>query len=253
MKLFTRSPSRDPRRIREGLQQLCDDLSEVLGSDLESVNLYGSFARDERLETESDTVNVLFVLRRVDCQLLDKMTEPVSCAEKEIPLATMTLTREDLHSSCDVFPIKFHEMKLHHQLLAGEDVLSNLAISDDHLRLRCEQQLKNLMLRLRAIYLHRNQNSRQLLETLLDANRGFLQDIHACLVVKTGVVPEDETDLAAAFDAEFGLDTKVINEILNLRRHAQVPEAEDLKRIFDRFMRLVHDAALAVDQMEVQS
>jgi predicted nucleotidyltransferase len=253
MKLLTRNPSRDPSRVREVLRQLCDELIDALGADLESIVLYGSFARANELETEHDTVNVMLVLRSVACHTLDKMASAIARVEREIPLTTMTLTREDLHSSCDVFPIKFHDMQLYHRVLSGEDVLSDLEISDVHLRIRCEQQLKNLMLRLRAIYLHRNQNSSQLLETLLEANRSFLQDIHACLVVKTGIVPEDDTDLAAAFGEEFGLDTKVVNEVLGIRVHAAVPKAEDLKRTFDRFMQLVHDSALAVDQMETQS
>ena len=173
MKLFTRNPSRDPSRVREVLRQLCDELIDALGADLESIVLYGSFARANQLETEHDTVNVMLVLRSVACHTLDKMASAIARVEREIPLTTMTLTREDLHSSCDVFPIKFHDMQLHHRVLSGEDVLSDLEISDVHLRIRCEQQLKNLMLRLRAIYLHRNQNSSQLLETLLEANRSF--------------------------------------------------------------------------------
>ena len=156
MKLFgSHGPSRDPDRIREVLQQFVYDLSTTLGDEVESVVLYGSLVRAEALQTTHDTVNLLTVLRRVSCDLLDKMADSVKRVEARIPLRTMTLTREDLKSSCDVFPIKFHDMQTHHRVLFGEDVLSDLEISDEHLRLRCEQQLKNQMLRLRAIYLPR--------------------------------------------------------------------------------------------------
>lgn len=253
MSWFARKPSRDPARIRETLQQLCHELAESLGEDLESIVLYGSFARSGELETEHDSVNLMLVVRTATCHTLDKMTAALARAEQAIPLATMTLTREELHSSCDVFPIKFHDMQLHHRVLSGDNVLSDLHISDEHLRLRCEQQLKNLMLRLRALYLHGGQRDRQLLDALLEANRNFLQDIHACLVVKTGMAPEDATDLPAAFGAEFGLDTKVVHDVLAIGRAADGPGGQELKATFDRFMRLVHDSARAVDQMEVQS
>ena len=195
----------------------------------------------------------MLVLRNVASHTLDKIASVIARVEHKIPLTTMTLTREDLHSSCDVFPIKFHDMQLHHRVLSGKDVLSDLRISDVHLRLRCEQQLKNLMLRLRATYLHHNQNSQQLLDALLDANQIFMRDMHACLVVKSGMAPEDVTDVPAAFGAEFGLDMEVVNEILAIQRAAHVPQVDDLKATFDRFMQLVHESALAVDQMEAQS
>ena len=253
MELFTRKPSRDPKRVREVLGKLSAELSEVLGADLVSIILYGSFGRGDKLETEHDVVNLMFVVRRVDCQSLDKIKDPILRAEKEIPLGTMTLTLEDLHSSCDVFPIKFHEMQLHHRVLWGADVLSELGISDDHLRLRCEQELKNLMLRLRAIYLHQSQTSQQLLDTLFDSARILLQGIGACLTVKTGIIPEQHADLTDSFGAEFGIVIRVLHELLSLRESAQVPAAENVKQIFDRFMQLVHDAAAAVDQMEVRA
>lgn len=252
MKLFARTPSRDPVRIHAALQQLSDELAEVLGADLDSIVLYGVFAGTNELETEHDSVNLMLVVRSASFQTLDKMKAAIARAEQQIPLTTMTLTREELHASCDVFPIKFHEMQQNHDVLKGEDVLSGLEISDDHLRLRCEQQLKNLMLRLRASYLHRNHDLRQLRETLLEANRNLLQDIRACLFVKTGIVPEADADLAADFSSEFDLDTKVIHDILDLRGRADESSADDLKQTFGRFMQLVHDSALAVDKMETR-
>jgi len=253
MEFFARKPSRDAKRVQEVLEQLSAELSKDLGADLKSIVLYGSFCRGNKLETEHDVVNLMFVVQRVDCQSLDRIKQPILRAEKEIPLGTMTLTLEDLHSSCDVFPIKFHEMQMHHRVLYGADVLSELVISDDHLRLRCEQELKNLMLRLRATYLHQSQTRQQLLDTLLDSARILLQGIGACLTVKTGILPEQQADLIDSFRAEFGIDVSVLHDLLSLRESDQLPAAEDMKQIFDRFMQLVHDAAAAVDQMEVRA
>ncbi|MDG2221768.1 MAG: hypothetical protein P8L85_10320 [Rubripirellula sp.] len=253
MKFFARTPSRDPLHIRNVLNQLSEDVQRSLGADIESVIVYGSFARNHQLETEQDTVSVMFVLKNAACQTLDKLSAVIVRCEQEIPLSTMILTREDLRSSCDVFPIKFHGMQQHYQVLSGEDVLCGLEISDEHLRLRCEQQLKNLMLRLRSIYLHRGQEPGELRDTLVEANRSFLQDLHACLIVKTGIVPEDDTDLATEFGEEFGLDTNVVKEVLGLRDQASLPNAGELKQMFDRFLSLIHDSALVVDQMETRS
>jgi predicted nucleotidyltransferase len=253
MKLFARTPSRDPSRIRSGLRHLCKELAKLLGDELESVIVYGSFVRTGDLESEHDVANLMLVVRSANYQTLDKIAGPITHAEKEIPLSTMILTSEDLHSSCDVFPIKFHDMKMHHRVLMGEEVFSNLQISDAHLRLRCEQRLKNLMLRMRAEYLRHLGSNQLLFDVLMEANRKFLYDMHACLVVKTGIAPEENVDLATAYGDEFGLNADVVNEILNLRKEGDIPNLGDLKSKFGCLMQLVHDSALAVDRLEVKA
>ena len=45
------------------------------------------------------------------------------------------------------------DMQQDYILLCGQDVMKDLTIKRDHLRLRCEQEIKNLMLRLRSSYL----------------------------------------------------------------------------------------------------
>ncbi|MGI9473238.1 MAG: hypothetical protein ACR2NZ_16980 [Rubripirellula sp.] len=250
MKLFASKRSHDPAHVRDVMNQLGRALAQTLGDDLESLIMYGDFVKGKGFKPSEGIVNVLLVLRQISCQQLDRIRPAMAEAEKQISLASMTVTHEDIVSSCDVFPIKFHDMQRHHRLIVGRDVLSDLVISDDHLRLRCEQQLKNLMIRLRSTYLHRSQRDSDLLDTLCEAANHFLRDVQACLFVKTGVVPEDESDMAESFAKEFGIDASVMSDMLALRDRGSVPEGKDLREIFDRFMKLVHDAAIAVDQME---
>ena len=251
MRLFNRPPSRDPSYIDAALNHFCEEVKDALGTNLEAIVLYGSLVKSGELETEFDHVNVMVVLQRTDYEILDRCVPAVAKAEKEIPLSLMVLTREDLRSSCDVFPIKFHAMQLHHEVLFGDDVLSDLNIPDDHLRLRCEQQLKNLMLRMRSVYLHRSQSEHQLAGTLQAVVRDLLLDLHACLYLKTGFVPEADADMATLFGSEFNLDASVIGEISELSESKQTATHQELKAIYGRLMTLVHDAAKAMDQMEV--
>ena len=251
MSLFNRVRTRDPAKIHNFIEQLCIELDDQLGDDLESIVLYGSFARSGKLGSENEVANLLIVLKTVSYETLDQIAGPIKNIGQKIPLGTMVLTREDLHSSCDVFPIKFHDMQLYHQVLAGDDVFSDLKISDNHLRLRCEQQLKNLMLRMRADYLRYNQSNRTLYDSLIDANRNLLRDMNACLIVASGIAPEDDEDLPEAFGEVFNLDTDIVNEIRVLSKKQKPLTMEELKLQFGRLMKLVDDSALAIDMVEV--
>lgn len=253
MKLFAAKGPPDRAQIDQTLKVLTADLVTALGDDLVSLILYGDFVKESGFPVATGPINLMLVLQQISCQRLDRVSPLIAKAERTIPLATMTVTAEDIETSCDVFPIKFHDMQRYHRLLAGKDVLSNLEIADDFLRLRCEQQLKNLMIRLRATYLHRNQSDSALVETLCEASNSFLRDISACLFLKTGIVPEDECDLSEDFGREFEIDVSVMTEMLRLRDTRSVPDSKELRRVFDQFMKLVHDAALSIDEMESSS
>lgn len=250
MRFGFRKKSHDPESIRQTLQQLRDALVAALPDDLQSLILFGDYVTPGLFEEKQSQVNLMIVLRTIDCGRLDRITSPINAAERRIPLATMTLTAEDIRTSCDVFPVKFHNMQLHHRLLYGEDVLSGLEISTAHLRLRCEQELKNVMIRLRAIYLHQSQSEEGLRQTLFEMSRTFLRSTNACLAAKSAVIPEGATDLTDVFGREFGLDTSVVQEILELRESESSPSLAVLRPAYDRFMRLVHDAAQAIDQLD---
>ncbi len=250
MKSILRNSALDPTRVTQTLHDLRDSLATALGDELISIFIFGDFVRANQFDSAHSKINLMLIVERIDCDLLDKMTGSINKAEKKIPLATMTLTQEDLVSSCDVFPVKFHDIQQHHALLYGQDLVSDLEISDEHLRLRCEQELKNLMIRLRASYLHRSHSREQLLKTLLDSTHSFLNNVNACLLIKTGIVPQDDGDVMDEFGDEFKLNVVVVREILVLQKNQQTPSLEDLKRIYNSFMSLIHDAAQTVDQME---
>ena len=145
MKLFASTRPPDQIQISETLESFKTNLVTTLGDDLIALIAYGDFVKERSFPVASGPINLMLVLRQISCEHLDRVSPLIESAEKLIPLATMTLTEEDIKSSCDVFPIKFHDMQRFHRLLAGRDVLSDLEIRDDFLRLRCEQQLKNLM------------------------------------------------------------------------------------------------------------
>lgn len=249
MNFFTRKDPVTEQLVHETLRGLRETISTSMGDELIALIAYGDFVKPGHFNAERSQVNLMLVLQSVDCPMLDRLADAVRGAERKIRLTTMIVTPEDLKSSCDVFPIKFHDIQSHHELLAGSDVMSDLAISDDHLRLRCEQELKNLMIRLSTRYLHMS-GPEQLWQALSDAASGFFRVLHACLTVKTGYTPEAEADVLEMFSEEFGIETGAASRVLELWDSNTVPSDTEARELFGRLMHLVREAAHAVDQME---
>jgi hypothetical protein len=218
-----------------------------LGEELVSLILFGDLARPGEFDSQRSEINLLLVLRNMSTKLLDSVTPALTTLRKKLHCSVMTLTEDDLRQSCDVFPVRFVDMQEHHRLLYGKDVLSTLTISDTHLRLRCEQELKNLMIRLRLRYLTEAGNERKLNDVLQENARGVLRLLAVALSLKTEFTPEDEQELLQACEQQFDLQCDVLRTLLHANAHSPADTTVDL---YDQFMALVHDAAIAVDRLD---
>jgi predicted nucleotidyltransferase len=135
--------------IPEPIRSWCDRLTKALGDQLVSVVLFGGLAKGEFVPDQSD-VNVAVVFHAITPEVLERAAPLLRDGTREFRLSTMLLTAGELRDSADVFPVKFLDLQRRHQVLWGGDPFAQLAINRDHLRLRCEQELRNLLLRLRT-------------------------------------------------------------------------------------------------------
>jgi hypothetical protein len=140
-------------------------------------------------------------------------------------------------------------MQQHHRVLWGKDVLADLHIARDHLRLRCEQEIKNLLLKLRRFYLQRAQHAELVESTLTTAISSFLSSLSALLILKTGQAPMEKKAIAEAATRELELDDKPLQDTLALKSGEYKPDSAELKALYGAFMSTVHRAADVVDRL----
>ena len=239
-----------PETVRGHLTAFCERLRGALGDSLISVIVYGDLVKGEDFDPGRSDVNVMVVLSEVDARTLDRAVSPVTKGARRWRLRTFVVSEDDLRSSTDVFPIKFLDMQKHHRLLCGKDVLADLSISREHLRLRCEQEIKNILLRLHNVYLHRDLRRINLRHALSGAASAFLNSLSAALDLKTGGSPTPRREIAAAAAREFGLDATTLAGVLDLLDQTSKPNSDELRALYDDFMATVHKAAHAVDQLQ---
>jgi hypothetical protein len=237
-----------PAAVREGLERFCNQLRDALGDALLSVVLYGGLAKNDFYSPRTSNVNVMVVLKEVTIEILDKMVAPVEEAMQTMRLAVMVLSEKDLPTSTDVFPTKFQDVQRHHCLLWGKDVLSGLSITRDHLRLRCEQEIKNLMFRLHQLYLLRAEFPEAIEGTLTRAISALLGSLAVLVELKTAKTPRSKHEIVEAA-AGLGLDAQPLRDALALKRGELKPDLARLKQLYDAFMRTVRQAADLVDAL----
>lgn len=234
-----------PETLKPDADSLVTRLKGSLGDDLVSVTAYGRWLYADKPERAAD-LNLMVVVNEITTEKLDRIAEARRESSQARRWQLLTLSNEDLAGSTDIFPIKFLNMQRRHCVLHGEDVLSTIEIARTHLRFRCEQEIKNLMLRLRYFYLNRNQDQRAMRLTLIRAHQSLMSSLAVLVELKTEKAPANREETVAEIE-QLKIDTAPLGELAKLEGE-EVIELDALKRLYEQTMALVRQAARIADQ-----
>lgn len=137
-----------PRRVQGRVEELLHALRDVAGEQLSSVMLHGSVARGDWEEDSSD-VDIVIVLKSATREMLTRMSDALALARAGARVEAMILIEAEIARSADVFPLYYQDIREHHVLLFGSDPFADLEVHQDHVRLRIEQELRDVSIRLR--------------------------------------------------------------------------------------------------------
>lgn len=229
---------------KKAVASFCKALRNTPNVNIQSITLYGSAARRDYRHRKSD-INLLTVLEQIDVPILKSVLKAVSRGRRK-RICPFFITEENLRPSADVFPVKFLGMKESYHVLLGRDVLGDLEISREHLRLRCEQEINNLLLRLpHHFILGGGRRLREMMSTVIV---GFLENLRVVLsLTHEGLLPREEVMSAAAM--KFGVDDEVLRKVSALRNLDISLSGKEAEQLYDKFMAIAGRVAQIVDQI----
>ncbi len=209
-------------------------------TDVEKIKtiLGGNLVTLAEYQTGGETM-LLAVCNSIDFDTLHKLK-----GIKEIPLL---LTKEELLDGADVFPIEFLNIKQHHIMLDGEDLLKDLVISKKHLRHQLEFEFRSKLLHLRGEYLRFKGKD---LERLALAAVPVLAPIVGSLLYLKDLPASSPGDMWEAVSDAYDVDTEVLKEIYDIRRGNAKFKKEKEQYIRD-LIKVLSDIGEIVDEFEV--
>lgn len=240
-------------KSRRALTDAFSELINEAGDTLESLILFGSAASDEFDPDQSD-LNLLVVLRRDDRDALELMGPPLAKLMRRHKVSPMITTGEELKTSADVFPVKFLNIRERHRMLFGPDPFTAMQIRQVHLRLRCEQELKNMSLKLRRSLIARAATS----TARRDMIRSFLPPFATVLRTMLGLagerVPKGRREVLEAAADAFDLPREQLGQLAKVGwGEVDDLEEEALEALSHAFLRVVATAAAVADRMPESS
>ena len=239
-----------PKNPEEIFEEFSEDFKNVFGSDLISIILYGSGASGHYVPGKSD-INFLIVLTQEGIDNLDRAVNAVSRWRKRKVSIPIFMTRAEILSSLDSYPIEFLSMKRHYIVVSGEDILAALSFKPSHLRLQAEREFKAKMLHLRRGFLEAEGQTRQIRELIKSSFTAFISVFRALLYLKGTDIPHSQRDIIHAMAREYGVAAPVFLACADIKEGIdRIPSAE-IRNIFVDYMKEIEKLSAAVDGMNV--
>jgi predicted nucleotidyltransferase len=231
------------------LNQLLERLTKALGERLVSVVLYGSAAAGDHHEGFSD-LNVLCVLDQVTTRELAQ-AEPVFrwWREKGNP-SPLLLSEHEVATSTDCFAIEFHDIKTHHRILQGKDVISQLVVDDAFYRAQVEHDLRAKLLRLRQKASGTLSDKDALRRLMADSISTFCVLFRHALILHGVVAKGKKRDVIEQARESFGIDPAPFAKLLDLREERIKPRDLEPQGMLDSYLKQISIVIDAVDRLE---
>lgn len=222
------------RKLRKVVEEFCNDLLTIKEIEIQSINIYGK-----------DDMSLLIIVQNLDLNEL-KAIKDIVADFRTSGVNTFFITKQTLLTSTDVFPIKFIIIKEFYSLVWGEDILKDLTISNEFLRLRCEQEIKSLTLELKRFYL--SNYGMRLMSIMTETIDSFIHSLRILVSLKTGDKPsfDDCIDCAAELIGFAGSDVKRVKKLKDLEKK---PDAKTREEIFGGYIDAVYKSAQFVDNL----
>lgn len=238
-----------PKRPEDIFDEFRGDYTTLFGDDLLAIILHGSGARGEYIPKKSD-INFLIVLTDNGMDRLgDAMSLVAKWEKRRIPVP-LFLTKSYIESSLDAFPLEFFNIRSAYQVIHGEDLLKDLTIEKEDLRLQCERELKAKLLLLRESFLQAQGKAHLLRDLVGQSLPAFISIFKALLYLKGEEIPGKHEAVIPAITESFGLDSKLFHALWDTKRGEKKPGKDELKGIVWNYISEIKGLSRQVDQMD---
>lgn len=234
----------------KAVETMVEELRASLGDLLIGVLLHGAEARGDHFGAARDLF-LLIVARDLTPETLRRLRAPVGRWVKKGNPMPRFFTPATIAESADAFPIELLDIASHKRVLYGEDAFGQIEVDPQHLRLQCERELREKLMRLREGYVESRGRTAELERLLIASYVAFTDIFRGCLRMLNCEVPNNAAEVAAALCSKVDLDPAPFTAIDQLARGGAA--GGDLDELFTRYYGQLIKAVHIVDRFGGQA
>ena len=235
--------------VKSSIVPFCEKLVEIHADNIKAIILYGSATSKEFVPKKSN-INIMIVFNDLGLNELKKSLKLVAKGRKKRITAPLFLTMRHIETSTDVFPIEFLEMKENHLLVYGEDILDDLKISQENIRLQCESQIKGKLIRLRQAYLEIGLKRKGIESLMIDSLTSLFPIFRNILRLKGEAPPATKEDVIELMKNKFNINDQIFLNILRDKKGDEKIGEQPAEQAFETYLEEIRKLALIVDELK---
>jgi len=238
--------------MKKILETLTENLKETFGERLSSVFLYGSCAVEDF--TKDSDINLMVIIKDLTAIDLKKSSTFVKNFTKKSKYLPIFMDKEEWFNSADVYPIEYSDIKERYKILHGENLIDGLNVDKKDLRLQCESEVKNLLIRLRQNYLAKTNDKKAIKALIQTSSKTFMVIFRTVLRLSNEAVPKNHNDVIRFFWEKFkakelDFDGELFLKILEFRKNSKIIKDCDLEKVIQKLIDSINCVLKYVDKL----
>ncbi|HSA07689.1 MAG TPA: hypothetical protein P5556_10985 [Candidatus Gastranaerophilales bacterium] len=234
--------------MNKNIEILIDGIKNVVGNRLLSVILYGSYV--DQTESKTSDINLMVVIEQLTAIDLKKMHSAIKKWQKSSAGLPVFMGKTEWFASSDVYPMEYADIKDRHSILYGEDIVLDLKIDKCHLRLQCESETKNLLIRLRQGYVANSSDNKITGELIVNSSKSLVAIFKTVLrLTSDEKVSNDKNEIINKVSSLIGLDAEVFAKILEFRDNKKAIRSNEYDLIIQKLIDSIYDVLKYVDKI----
>lgn len=230
-------------------REMLTRITTGLGERLVSVVVYGPAAHDDAYPALGGE-HLLIVVKDLDLETVQRLADPVRWWLKKGEPWPRLFSSELLRAAADVYPIELLEISHHRRVVYGSDPIEGIAIDRAHMRVQCERELREKLMRLREGYVesHGHGGARGLHQLLAVSYASFVRIFRGCLYLVDLPLPRRDHDVVTELCKWLDVPPAAFTTV---ERIAHGERGDDDETAFAAYYRALTAAAARIDRLVI--
>lgn len=238
--------------MNKNVNKLIEDLKNTFSERLVSVILYGSAASQDYIENVSN-VNLIVIVNDLNAQDLKLVNPAIESWMKTKNPVPIFMGRDEWFNSCDVYAVECSDIKDRHKILYGEDVVSSINVNKCNLRLQCESEIKNILIKLRQSYIINARNTKAIEELIKSASKSIFAIFRAVLRLNNINVPAKNSEVIDSLSKFVEFDSEIFKFILLQKELKNGFPKDQIENIIQKMIDSLNTILNYVDKLEINT
>jgi len=204
------------------INTLIEDLTKIYGENIISIVHYGKNS------------NLLVIFDKLEAADIKKASPAIKKWVKTKNPLPIIMSENEWMSSADIYPVEYAEIKHSYKILYGKDIVEQINVLKSDLRLKCEYEIKNLLVRIREIYLGNSDNPKHMAKILEEVSFEIIRVLKSSLILFDMPAVGDYNEIINNISEKIDFDSEIFIKILSLKEKNKKIAGNEIEETIQR-------------------